>query len=218
MSNTLRTFNNGLLIFFEGMDGTGKTTQLQCAADALTAQGWMVRTARSHGGSPFGEALRKVSLAAIRRPALSDMHVSLAMHAALLEEVMLWRQEGAIILVDRGPLSIVAYQCYADGADPKLVWPAVKADLAQFKPDATIIYDASVATAMERARHKSHGGSDYFESKGVSYFERVKAGFLAAAERFDCVVISSEAADIDQVAARTQATIHDVLNVESAQA
>lgn len=205
-------------MLFEGMDGTGKTTQLQLANEALSAAGWQVVAVRGHGGTPIGEALRAVSLSITARPALTDLHISLAMHAALAEQVIIWRAAGKIILIDRGPLSIPAYQLYGDGLAPELVWPAVTSDLAQFNPELRLVYTAAVTTAMDRARHKLGGGSDYFESKGQDYFERINIGYQIVIERFKCTAIDCQDTSINEVSRLTLLAIYRALDATNSQA
>ena len=199
MAKDMKTIPGGFIIFFEGIDGTGKTTQLKRTAEFLKSDGWLVETARAHGGTPIGEALRSVSLSNILRPPLTDLYISLAMHASLAEKVAEWRQTGAIILIDRSPLSMVAYQQYGDHLAPEIVEMAAAQAMSRFSAELCITYVATVDTAMERAKQKHTGNADHFESKGQMYFERVQQGYHAAAELYGCTVIDSTTASTDAV-------------------
>ncbi len=218
MHESLKTVPEGVVVIFEGMDGTGKTTQLQLAAEVLSNNGWHVETARAHGGTPVGEALREVSLSDVPRPALTDLYISMAMHAALAERTTSWRQQGAIILIDRGPFSMAAYQLYGDGLDPDIVWPAVEKELDLFKPELTLLYTAPVEVAIDRARRKQGSTADYFENKDNQFFDRVSSGYHSAAARYGAIAIESGDNLIPAVARHTLAAIHTAIERKSAKA
>ncbi len=213
----LKTVPNGLLVFFEGIDGAGKTTQLKLLADQLKNDGWLVEHSRSHGGTPIGEALREVSLSHIERPVATDFYVSLAMHIALLEQVRSWREQGAIILIDRGPLSLVAYQIYGDGLSEQAAWPIVENDFRAFAPELVITYSAPVKTALTRAKVHKAAAADYFENKPPGYFQRVQKGYLAASERLGAQIINANR-PIKAVQTETYATVQSVLQTKSTKA
>lgn len=176
-----QTLHGGLVVLFEGLDGSGKTTQLTMARQALETAGWPVMATRNLGGTPIGEALREVMLSPTERPPMTDLYTSLAIQEALLEEIDAARVTGKIILVDRGPLSLAAYQLYGRGIGES-AWHYVEEGMTRFHPEATILYETDTAAALARARHI--GGSDYFESKPLSYFDEVARGYTQAKSRF----------------------------------
>ena len=189
---TPKTIAGGLVVLFEGLDGVGKTTQLEMAKTALSSDGWLVETARVHGGTPICEQLRQVSLSNVPRPPMTDVYISLAMHAALIEQLQTYREQGAIILLDRGPLSLVAYQLFGSALLDSLGWNLADDSVRQFAADLTLLYDASVEIALERAKQKSGASLDYFESKPTDYFEAVRHGFLTAGKRYHALVVNAE--------------------------
>lgn len=211
MTKNLKTIPGGFITFFEGMDGTGKTTQLERTAEIFKNDGYLVETARAHGGTPIGEALREVSLSDTLRPPLTDLYISLAMHASLAEKVAEWRQTGAVILIDRSPLSMIAYQQYGDHLSPEIVEMAAAQDMSRFAAELCITYVASVEVAMDRAKQKHSGKADHFESKAPIYFERVQQGYRAAAELYDCTVIDSTTATIKDVSDLTVSAIRSAI-------
>ncbi len=210
MTKPAKTVPGGLLVFFEGIDGVGKTTQLKLAAEALQAVGWDVQTTRVNGGTPIGEALREVWLSALDRPPETDLHIALAMHAALFGQVAAGRAAGKIILVDRGPLSIAGYQMYGDGLDDKLGWTGIKSSMERFAPELVIMYTAGLDTALARARQKP-GAADYFESKPAGFFEKVQAGYTEAARRYPVLEIKADAS-IAAVQEQTMNAIQAAIN------
>lgn len=180
---------NGLVIMFEGIDGTGKTTQLNLAQEALTKAGWQVLSTRNLGGTPIGEALRDVLLSKLERPALTDFYTSLAIQEPLLDLIDKARQDGKIILMDRGPLSLAAYQIYGAGIDAAMASPHVEAGMSRIRPEATILYDTDVRTAMDRKRQGAE--PDYFESKSPDYFQKVADGYRESIAKYPAAVIDA---------------------------
>jgi dTMP kinase len=184
----------GKLFMFDGPDGVGKTTQLHMAAEALTKKGYEVYLTKTHGGTPIGEALREVSLSNLDRTPLTDMYISLAMHSALAELIEEKRERGVIVLVDRSPLSNVAYQAYGSGLNKDFTVGIIDIDMQLFKPDCIIVYDAPIAVTRQRMldrNARNHAKQEYFESKSSEYFERVAEGYRAAAAHFHAEVIDA---------------------------
>jgi len=183
---------DGLLIVFEGIDGAGKTTQLELVRRTLEAEGWPVYATRNLGGTPIGEELRKVIKSKLERPATTNLYISVAIQEALVETIKSVRQAGKLILMDRGPLSLAAYEIYGGELDEVLGWQHVDAGMAAFKPELNIIYNASPRIALQRAHEKS-ATTDYFESKPADYFDRVAKGYEAAAQRYASTTVIIDA-------------------------
>ena len=209
MSAEQKQVPGGLVVFFEGLDGVGKTTQLELAVENLRSDDWLVQTTRGHGGTPFGEALRKVSLESIDRQPDTNLYLSMAIHNELGHQVRQWREDGAITLIDRGPLSMAAYQIFGDGCDPEAGWREVAIDIERFDSELLILYTAAIDVARQRSKDRG-GKADYFERKPRSYFERIEAGYQESGERFGALAIDAEAS-IEQVNARTMGAIHSAL-------
>jgi dTMP kinase len=181
---------------FEGIDGAGKTTQINIARNALLAAGWPVHCTRNLGGTPIGEALREVVLSPLQRPPLTDLYASVAIQEALVVSIDDARQAGKIILMDRGPLSLAAYQIYGTGVDEALGWRYVDSGMERLKPETIILYESDVAMATERTKQMKDK-ADYFESQPLSYFKRVANGYKAAGQRYPMEVIdASQSIDV----------------------
>jgi dTMP kinase len=149
-----KSIQGGLLIVFEGIDGVGKTTQIELTRQALAEQGWAVEIRRNLGGTPIGEALREVIKSPLERPGLTNLYISAAIQEALIEAVQKDRAAGKLILMDRGPISLAAYAVYGDGLDPEYGWPYVERGMQLLKPELTIIYQADVDLALKQAGQK----------------------------------------------------------------
>jgi dTMP kinase len=212
MSIAPQDLDNGLLVIFEGIDGSGKSTQAKLAHEQLAQEGWTsLTTSRNLGGTPIGEELRKVILSPLERPASTNLYISAAIQEALVEKIQAERAGGQFILMDRGPLSLAAYEIYGSGLDGARGWPVVDSGMRQLQPELTIIYMADVKASLERA-HKVKPQADYFESKPQSYFEKVSEGYQAAAERYqDATIIIDADQSVEVVHEQTMQAIYRVL-------
>lgn len=211
MSPAVKSLQDGLVIVFEGIDGVGKTTQLEHAQAQLEAEGWPLYISRNLGGTPIGEELRRIILSPLPRPETTNLYISVAIQEALVGAIESERAQGKLILMDRGPLSLAAYEIYGSRLDPGLAWPHVENGMSKLGPELTIIYDADVETALRRT-HQKPGKSDYFEIKSSDYFERVAEGYKRAAQRYDktCVIIDA-GQSIEAVHEQTMRAIRQVL-------
>lgn len=185
----------GKFITFEGLDGTGKSTQMRKLAAVLREAGHKVIETREPGGTPTAEKIRRVlldsgtaELAPLAEMAL--MFASRAQHIAEVIEPGL--AEGAIVLCDRFTDSTEAYQ----GSGRKLGSQAVRelhrVLCGDLQPDLTILMDSNPHASVNRARRrnqrasKSSGRShdeNRFEQETRSFFGRVREGYLAIAKR-----------------------------------
>lgn len=205
MANT-----KGLIVYFDGPDGAGKTTQLELLASALIAEGQTVHQTRSVGGTPIGELLREASLSDNERPVATDLYIALACQNALAVDVNARREQGKVVLVDRSPLSIVAYQVFGDGLASEIGYNAAQQLMDLIKPDLTIVYLAD-SQALESRRMDRNVHQDYFESKPLDYHQRVAEGFKEAAQRFDAKIMDATQ-DVDSLQAQTVELVKAVIN------
>ena len=193
----------GFFISFEGGEGAGKSTQIRRLADMLQASGHDVVLTREPGGSPGAEAIRDllVNGAADRWSPVTE---SLLMYAARRDHLeRLIRPalaRGAIVLCDRFADSTRAYQG-AGGDAPATLISALEAHvLGGTVPVLTLILDLPAEVGLKRA--EARGGAARFESKGLAFHERLRAGYLdiARQEPERCVVINADA-ELDAVTA-----------------
>ena len=205
----------GFFITFEGGEGAGKSTQLRRLAagltDRLSGSGRGVVATREPGGSAGAEAIRSLLVegAADRWSAMAE---TLLLYAAredhMRRTIRPALAEGAVVLCDRFADSTRAYQGAAGGVDPAMLDALEAAVLGDTRPDLTLILDLPAATGLHRAIGRG-GAEARFESKGLEFHERLRAGFLAIAraEPARCAVIDADrtveavAADIDDIIA-----------------
>ena len=212
-----KQIGDGLVVVFDGIDGVGKSTQLDLAKKALEDQGWSVYASRNLGGTPIGEELREVMLSTIDRPSMTNLYISVAIQEALLDVIEEQRAQGQIVLLDRGPFSLAAYEIYGSHLDESTGWQYVDAGMKRLQPELTIIYKTNTEEALRRLKTKA-GQSDYFERMPLDYFERVSDGYEIAAKRYEDTTTAINAGQsIDEIHGQTMAAIEQVLATKQRQ-
>lgn len=187
------TPTRGKFITFEGLDGCGKTTQLEKLAAWLRSTGVAVLTTREPGGTMIGERIRALLLDS--RTAGMDAHAELAMmfasRAQLLGQVIAPALDaGTWVLCDRFTDSTEAYQGGGRGLGSAVVLTLHEALCGSFWPQLTILMDSDVAHSVMRARRRNqtaagpeHADENRFEQESQAFFARVHNSYLALAER-----------------------------------
>jgi dTMP kinase len=184
----------GKFITFEGLDGSGKSTQLEKLARSLRAHGLSVTVTREPGGTSTGETIREEILhsATSGLSPLAEMALMFASRAQHIHEVILPAlAEGRIVLCDRFTDSTEAYQGGGRKLGSKPVLRLHELLCGNLQPDMTILLDNDLALSVERARrrnkHKSGGHQEKdenrFEQENRAFFGRVRHAYLAIAAR-----------------------------------
>jgi dTMP kinase len=173
----------GRFITFEGIEGVGKSTQLERLKAVLEAQGREVVATREPGGTPLAERIRELVLHATGEPVpvaaeLLLMFAARAVHTENRVRPALAR--GAWVLCDRYTDATYAYQGGGRGVADADIEPLARLAGRGLVPDLTLLLDAPVAMALERARSR-RGRADRIEAEAVAFFERVRARYLALA-------------------------------------
>ncbi len=175
-------------VTFEGIEGVGKSTQLSRLSAALEAHGIEHVVTREPGGTPLAERIRSVVLtqpAEALPPAaeLLLMFAARAVHLGNLIEPSI--AAGRWVLCDRFTDATFAYQGGGRGVDANSIRWLESLVQGDRRPDLTLLLDAPVELALERARRRNGSAvADRFESERVEFFVRVRAAYLerAAAE------------------------------------
>ena len=177
----------GRLISFEGIDGCGKSTQIRLAADYWQREGWDVKILQEPGGTPVGERIRQLLLSHSEQPGAVEMEplaeflLFAAARAQLVRQVIIpLLDSGKTVLLDRFTDSSLAYQGYGRGLDLGFIREVNRVAAAGLTPDLTILFDMEPAASLARLS----GETDRMERLGLTFFQRVRNGFLelAAAE------------------------------------
>lgn len=201
-----------LFVSLDGIDGTGKSTQLTMLAERLRELGLGVATCTDPGGTDLGARLREILLYG-RQTQMSMRAESLmfmASRAELVEKVIrpaLNREE--VVLSDRFLLANVVYQGHAGGLDPADLWTVGRFSTGGLEPDLTLVLDLPVGVA--RTRRKA-SAADRVESRGDWYFQRVRDGFLFEAQNWpDTVRVIDATGTVEQVHEALFAQVRDLL-------
>jgi len=170
----------GRFITFEGIDGSGKSTQLDAAAQALRERGVPILHTREPGGTELGESLRDLLL---EKP-MSPLTETLLMFAARIEHIdaviVPAIGRGVWVLCDRFTDATYAYQCGGRGIAADWIASLESWVHPTLQPDLTIVIDLNPAVAAQRRRLARR--SDRFESEELAFFERVRRTYLARAQ------------------------------------
>jgi dTMP kinase len=173
----------GKFITFEGIEGAGKSSQIEAARDLLTAQGKHVITTREPGGTPYAEQIRELVL----RPSdeavapMAELLLIFAARAQHLNQLITPAlAAGQWVLCDRFTDASYAYQSAGRG----MSWDDIASleSLVQgaLRPDCVFIFDLPVAVGLARAAARN-GATDRFECERAEFFERVRACYLRRA-------------------------------------
>jgi dTMP kinase len=180
---------SALFITFEGIEGCGKSTQVECLAKRLAKTGREVVTLREPGGTPIGEAIRDVVKFPPGDDPISPDTELLLMNASRAQLVQQTIRptlaRGTVVLCDRFYDSSLAYQGYGRGLDLAKVQQAIDLAVGETKPDLTLLLDIPLAVSQARVggRRQSTGeGQDQFDQSGLAFFGRVHAGFHTLAK------------------------------------
>jgi len=175
----------------EGIDGSGKTTQIDMLIAALENEGYSVVKLREPGGAKISERIRELLLDPSFKGVMSDETELLLYNAAraqvIAEIVRPALDAGKVVVADRFAWSTFAYQGYARGLGADHVQRLTEITCKDCFPELTIVLDISVERS--RARTAKRGEApDRLESEKAEFFERVRQGYLAAARDYsDCV-------------------------------
>ena len=179
-----------LFITFEGVEGSGKTSQIQRLKKYLTQKGIPCKVTREPGGSPIGEKVRKILLNPEHREMVPATELLLyeAVRAQHVEEVLKpLLKNGGVILCDRFCDATLAYQGYGRGIDLKWVASLNRLASQGIKPDVTFLLDCPTVVGLNRALRRNRilgqEREERFEREEIQFHRRVRKGYLAIAKK-----------------------------------
>ena len=194
----------GKFITFEGIEGVGKTTQIQRLSAWLHARECPLIVTREPGGTTLGERLRELLLAPSEPPManLTELLLMFAARAEHLSQIIRPNLEaGNWVLSDRFVDASYAYQGGGRQISFANITTLEQWVLAGLAPDMTILLDATPEIGLRRAAAR-RGAPDRFEQERVDFYRRVRQAYLARAEAEPGrVVVIDATASEDQVAA-----------------
>lgn len=166
-----------MFITFEGIDGSGKTTQCQLLKDSLEKKGYKVLVTREPGGTKTAETIRNVLLH-IHEPieAMTEVFLYCAARVEHLEKIILPKlDEGYIVISDRFYDSTIAYQGGGRELGLEKMIEINKIFIEKATPDITFFIDTDLSTIEKRMNKKE---LDRMEKEGMSFMKKVRQGYL----------------------------------------
>ena len=193
-----------MFISLEGIEGCGKTTQLEYLSSFLEDKGYPYVVTREPGGTAIGEKIRSILLDPESKDLVPAAELLLymadrAQHIELLIKPQL--ADGKIVLCDRYFDATVVYQGFARGLDTKFIRNLHRLLFEDLKPDITLLLDLPPRIGLERAWKELAGGNrsdteSRFEEETISFHEKVRVGYLELArfepDRFKIIDASQE--------------------------
>ncbi|HEX9911866.1 MAG TPA: dTMP kinase [candidate division Zixibacteria bacterium] len=173
----------GILITFEGIDYSGKTTQVKKLVGYLRRKDHKVILLREPGGEKISESIRQVLLSSknIGMNPLTELLLYIASRAQLVSKIILPAlEQGKILVCDRFYDSSLAYQGYGRGLDKKMIEYLNKISTLGIKPDLTILIDIPIEIFVKRMR-KNNKKKDRIEKEKVDFYKKVRDGYLKIA-------------------------------------
>tara|TARA_B100000902_G_scaffold195268_1_gene186570 strand:+ start:1934 stop:2527 length:594 start_codon:yes stop_codon:yes gene_type:complete len=188
------------LITFEGIEGVGKSTQINLVLDWLKNKGFSTKLLREPGSTNFGEEIRELLLSKESNiSAYTELLLMFAARSEMIKEHLIDSKED-FILCDRYYHASIAYQGFGRKLSLDLINILIKGINCP-TPDLTIIYDLDVKTGFER---KANDDIDRIESSGINFFEDVRKGYKQLAKDRTEVEILDASEPIELITQKTQ--------------
>ena len=186
---------SGKLITFEGLDGCGKSTQLEKAKQWLNLQGYEVLKTQQPGGTKIGKQIRNILLNPEHNNLNPESELLLYLSDRiqhLTEIVLPAKAEGKIVLCDRFHDSTVAYQGFGRGLNLENIESIITYSIKPYSPDLTFLITISPETIVDRLdQRKEHSAKDRIDIESNNFFTGVAKGYQKLATedagRFVCL-------------------------------
>lgn len=201
------------LITCEGIEGSGKSTQILRLAAHLRSQGREVVVTREPGGCPIADAIRRILLDPSNSHLCPTAELLLyaAARAQHVEEVIRPAlARGTVVLCDRYLDATMAYQGFGRGLDLALIQELNQVASAGLLPDLTLLFDLPVATGLSRALARNAVAPENegrFEAESLAFHERVRAGYLQRAKEEERFRLIDASGTPEQVTARVSRVV-----------
>ncbi len=206
----------GTFITFEGIDGSGKSTQLRLLNNFLRANGWYPLVTREPGGTPVGLRLRAALLDATEEvDPLTELLVFAADRAQHVRRVIRPALEsGQVVISDRYADATVAYQGAGRGFPPELIGEIIQLATEGLKPDLTVLFDVAIEESTNRTTRRSTGksstktGRDRLDIEHADFHTRVRDAYLQIARSEpDRVTVIDASGPVEQTQERVKEVV-----------
>ncbi|MBE7515462.1 MAG: dTMP kinase [Chloracidobacterium sp.] len=194
----------GKFITLEGIDGSGKSTQLKMLADALRRQGIEAVTTREPGGTPLGRRLREAFLETHEAVSpIAELLLFAADRAQHVEHLIKPSlAEGKIVISDRYADATAAYQGAGRGFPLDTIAEVIRLATAGLSPDMTLFFDIPVESAVQRmqVRPDSEAKANRMDAETAEFYDRVRRAYLdIAARESDRFVVIDASHTVEEV-------------------
>jgi dTMP kinase len=175
-----------MFITLEGIEGAGKTTQLENIVAFFKTRGYEVVTTREPGGTPIGEQIRSILL----DPANTALDAATELLLYVADRVQHLRTliaphlaAGHVVVCDRYVDATLVYQGYARGIDKEMIRGLHRLVCDNLQPDLTLLFDLDPRVGLDRAWRRinktdSCNAESRFEQEALSFHQRVRDGYL----------------------------------------
>lgn len=220
-----KTVRVGLLITFEGIEGSGKSTQLRKLATFLRQRGYRVVETREPGGTPLAERIREILLGRSeelaspeRLTAACEAGLILAARSQHVTHVIKPALEaGSIVLCDRFSDSTLAYQGYGRGLPLPTLQQLNTLATNGLVPDLTLLFDIPVSMGLLR-RRTLKARQNRLDREAPEFYEKVRCGYLALASHEPERIKTIDARPpMDSVAVKVRSLVRTLLATHAAQ-
>lgn len=202
-----------MFISFEGIEGSGKSTQIELIEELIRVKGYQVKKLREPGTTKLGEKIRNIFLEKTTETVdpITEAFLLYASRKHLDQNFL--RQnlgDGAIVIADRYADATLAYQSYGKGLDPNFV-KLIHDSSQLLSPDLTFYMDISAELSRERISDRE---MDRMESESIDFFKKVREGYLQIAhDNPERVVVLDANKTIDELHESIKKIISNKLNV-----
>ncbi len=212
------SLKNGVFISLEGIDGSGKTTQLELLRGSLEHKGYSVVVAQEPGGTRLGRHIRRILLDSANedlRP-IPELLLYFASRAQNIAEVIRPALKARkVVLADRFTDATVAYQGYGRALGVETVRAIERVACANVQPDLTLLLDIDPETGVARALDRNEQetvNESRMEKEGLAFFEKVRTGYLSLArEQPDRIKMIDARGTVEETAAAIGRVVAAVL-------
>ena len=220
MSEARHPGGRGRFVTFEGVEGCGKSTQIERLVRGLRSRGDEPLVTKEPGGTPLGIRLRSLLLrdGGTRIDPEAELLLYAADRAQHVREVVAPALEaGRLVLCDRYLDATLAYQGYGRGLDLRIVLDVHRHPPLDLRPDRTVLLDLDPDVALRRARRRNERlglvtAEGRFERETLEFHRRVRQGYLSlAAESLARYRVIDAAGTEDEVAERVEKAVRDLL-------
>jgi dTMP kinase len=184
-----------LFLSLEGIEGSGKSTQIKILESFLQSKGHRTLTLREPGGTNFGEKLREAILQSqVPLHPLAECHLFLASRAQLLKEKILpfLLEPKSVVILDRYLDSSLAYQGFARGLGLETVLTLHQHHPLNLVPHRTYFLDINLETSLQRQKARGQA-KDYFESEKTEFYQKLIDGYRTLAQEFSGRILKIDA-------------------------